>query len=203
MGVVTFGSMIFMKETYAVVLINNKAKKLRKETGNMELRSKYDLKLSPAALLKISIIRPMKMLVLSPIILLLSVYMAFIVALTFLFFTTFAQVFKDQYGFAAKIVGLVYIGMGVGQLIALGIFGVWSDIIQSRLAIKHGERPENRLPLMIYFSPIVIIGLFWYGWSAEAKAHWIMPIIGTGICGFGAFFAIVSGFQRLMQSPIN
>jgi len=25
----------------------------------------------------------------------------------------------------------------------------------------------------------------WYGWSAQAKLHWIMPIIGTGIFGFG------------------
>jgi len=27
----------------------------------------------------------------------------------------------------------------------------------------------------------------WYGWSAQAKLHWIMPIIGTGIFGFGKF----------------
>jgi len=25
----------------------------------------------------------------------------------------------------------------------------------------------------------------WYGWSAQAKMHWIMPIIGSGIFGFG------------------
>jgi len=25
----------------------------------------------------------------------------------------------------------------------------------------------------------------WYGWSAQAKLHWIMPIVGTGIFGFG------------------
>jgi len=26
--------------------------------------------------------------------------------------------------------------------------------------------------------------LVWYGWSAEAKLHWMMPIVGTGIYGF-------------------
>jgi hypothetical protein len=25
----------------------------------------------------------------------------------------------------------------------------------------------------------------WYGWSAQAKLHWIMPIIGSVIFGFG------------------
>ena len=29
----------------------------------------------------------------------------------------------------------------------------------------------------------------WYGWSAEAKLHWMMPIVGTGIYGFGEFYA--------------
>jgi hypothetical protein len=27
----------------------------------------------------------------------------------------------------------------------------------------------------------------WYGWSAEAKLHWMMPIVGTAIYGFGEF----------------
>jgi hypothetical protein len=29
----------------------------------------------------------------------------------------------------------------------------------------------------------------WYGWSAEAKLHFMMPIVGTGIYGFGEFYA--------------
>jgi hypothetical protein len=31
----------------------------------------------------------------------------------------------------------------------------------------------------------VPVGLFWYGWSAQATIHWIMPIIGATIFGFG------------------
>lgn len=31
----------------------------------------------------------------------------------------------------------------------------------------------------------MILVCSWYGWSAEARLHWIMPIIGTGIFGFG------------------
>jgi hypothetical protein len=27
----------------------------------------------------------------------------------------------------------------------------------------------------------------WFGWSAQAKLHWIMPIIGSCIFGFGMF----------------
>lgn len=31
----------------------------------------------------------------------------------------------------------------------------------------------------------------WYGWSAQAKLHWIMPIIGSGIFGFGEMRVIL------------
>lgn len=27
----------------------------------------------------------------------------------------------------------------------------------------------------------------WYGWSAQLHAHWIMPIIGSAIYGFGIY----------------
>lgn len=201
MGAVTLGSLTFMRETYPVAILNKKAARLRKETGNQDLKSKFDLGITPAALMKHSIIRPMKMLIFSPIVLASSVYMAFIIGLTFLFFTTFPQVFEQQYGFETKIVGLVYIGMGLGQGVALVIFGKWSDKIQVTLTAKHGARPENRLPLMIIFPPIIIVGLLWYGWSAQAKTHWMMPIIGTGLCGFGSFFVIVSLFDRHHNFP--
>ena len=34
----------------------------------------------------------------------------------------------------------------------------------------------------------------WYGWSAQAKLHWIMPIIGTGIFGFGTSTCVLICF---------
>lgn len=46
-------------------------------------------------------------------------------------------------------------------------------------------RPELRIPAMLPGSITLPIGLFWYGWSAQAHLHWIMPIIGATIFGFG------------------
>jgi len=46
-------------------------------------------------------------------------------------------------------------------------------------------KPEDRLILLVYCSPILPIGFFWYGWSAEAHTHWIVPILGTTVIGIG------------------
>ena len=48
-----------------------------------------------------------------------------------------------------------------------------------------------RLPLMIAFSPLVLVGFFWYGWSAETRTHWIVPILGTLVIGFGCLFVMM------------
>lgn len=46
-------------------------------------------------------------------------------------------------------------------------------------------KPEYRLPHMILGGITLPIGFFIYGWTAELHAHWIAPIIGTGVIGFG------------------
>ena len=77
-GFVTVGQIIVMKETYGPVLLARRVKKLRKETGNTNLRSKLDRDISTKDLFLISIIRPMQMLIKSPIVLLLSIYIAIV-----------------------------------------------------------------------------------------------------------------------------
>lgn len=185
-------ALVIMRETYAAVILNRKAADLRKSTGNSFWVSKLDTGLTPLALFKRSIIRPMKLLLFSPIVLALSTFCALVFGLTFLLFTTFPLVFEEQYGFSSGITGLSYLGLGVGMIFGLGLFSVLSDRMLKAQAGDGVMKPEYRLPLMVYFTPVIPIGFFWYGWSAHAKAHWIVPILGTGIIGLGSLFVIVS-----------
>ena len=182
-----------MRETYGIVILNRKAARLLKETGDPALVSKSDSGLSPTALFKRSIIRPMKMLALSPTVLALSTFCAFVFGLTLLLITTFSLVFEQQYGFSAGVSGLSYLGLGIGMIFGLGLFSVLSDKMLKRQAQGGFMKPEYRLPLMVYFTPIMPIGFFsGTGWSAVSKTHWIVPIIGTSLIGLGSLFVIVS-----------
>jgi len=64
-----------MRETFPPTLLQKKTNRLRKETGNPNLRSALDTGKAPADLFWFSIVRPCKMLFLSPIVFLLSFYM--------------------------------------------------------------------------------------------------------------------------------
>lgn len=157
-GVVTIAAFFSLRESYPSVLLERKAKRLRKETGNENLRSKLASPLSPAALFKISIVRPMRLLLFSPIVLALSTYMAVVYGYLYLLFTTITEVYEGQYHFSQGTVGLTYLGIGVGSLFGVVIFGIASDKILKAKS-KTGEmKAEYRLPPMIPGSFIIPIG---------------------------------------------
>ncbi|KAJ3476424.1 hypothetical protein NLG97_g9136 [Lecanicillium saksenae] len=92
-----------------------------------------------------------------------------------------------QYGFSTGLAGLAYLGIGIGFLVGLIIIGSTNDRMVTRLAAKNGGKvePEMRLPMMTIFACLLPVSLFWYGWTAEKKVHWIVPIIGMFPFGTG------------------
>ena len=100
----------------------------------------------------------MKMLIFSPIVLTLSVYMAVVYGYLYLIFTTITEVYENEYHFSAGSVGLTYLGIGVGSLMGVVIFGIASDRIMKALSKDGVMKAEYRLPPMIPGSFLIPIG---------------------------------------------
>ncbi|KAG0649113.1 MFS transporter cpaT [Hyphodiscus hymeniophilus] len=180
--IVTF---LTMRETFAPALLSRKTALLIHQTGNPHLRSKLHRNMSHTDFLKLSMIRPIKLLFLSPIVTILSLFMGITYGYLYLLFTTFPVVFEGGYRFTTGTIGLAYIGTGVGCSLGTVITGWSTDRIMVHLS-KNGERkPEYRLPMMIPGAVAIPIGLFWYGWSSEKGVQFMMPIIGTVWFGMG------------------
>jgi MFS family permease len=83
--------------------------------------------------------------------------------------------------------GLAYLGIGIGFMAGLAVIAMTNDRIMMRLTKQNGGKfePEMRLPMMIFFSCIIPISFFWYGWTADKHVFWIVPIIGMFPFGFG------------------
>jgi hypothetical protein len=75
-GIVTIISMTFLKETSAKTLLEQKARRLRKEKNDERYKSCLADDLSPREALARSIFRPLKMLFVYPVIFFLSMYVA-------------------------------------------------------------------------------------------------------------------------------
>lgn len=204
-GFITVLMLFVMKESYAPVLLQRKTERLRKETGNELLRSKLDIGLAPRDFFRRSAVRPVKMFIMSPMVAIMAFYTALTYAYLYVQFTTMTEVFQGQYGFSTALVGLSFLGLGVGSFLGVFLYSGTSDKYISRKAAeadklaeeagteKQGMKPEYRLPLLPVGASCIPIGLFIYGWTAQYKVHWIVPIIGTAFGGIGnvlVFFSI-------------
>lgn len=81
---VQIAGFVFLRETYAPVLLRRKKKLLFKETGNQDLLTEYDSNLTWKALLKKNMKRPFKMLFTQPIVQIMSIYSGYSYGLAFM-----------------------------------------------------------------------------------------------------------------------
>jgi hypothetical protein len=89
-------------------------------------------------------------------------------------------------------VGLTFLEMGVGGIIDVTSIGATGGRTFKHLSKQYGvEKPESRLPIMVSVALFVPIGLFWYGWSAQAHTYFLVPIIGTALVAFGMVSEII------------
>ncbi|KAJ7246604.1 major facilitator superfamily domain-containing protein [Mycena haematopus] len=187
-GIASAVGIPFLRETYAPLIRLRRAKNAtdpeKAALQHPVLIAQHSSKLH---YLWINLSRPAILLFGSPVCFLLSLYMAFMYGIYYLMFTTFSTLFSGTYGFNTGTGGLTYLGLGFGFILATGVSAKTANELYNYMVKKNGGQgePEMRIPALIFGSLFVPVGLFWYGWSAEAKVHWIMPIIGSGIFGFG------------------
>lgn len=182
---------LILRETRGDVILAKRAQKLRKSTGR-EIYAESELdKPSIAQLLKVSFMRPTKMLISEPVVIFFTLWISFAWGILFLFFSSVVQTFGEAYGFDSFQTGLVQLAITVGALIGT-LVNPLQDWMYLRTARKNEERPgkpipEGRLYTSIPGSLLFTAGLFMYGWSCRPSVHWIVPAIGVTIVGVGIY----------------
>lgn len=105
------------RESYNVVIIRRKTRRLRQMTGNEHLRSCYDADGDARTVTSLhrSILRPIQLLLCSPVLLLVSICGAFAISHTYVIITSITRIFEVDYRFPTRLVGLTYLGLGASQ----------------------------------------------------------------------------------------
>lgn len=201
-GLIQLAGLFLLQETYPPVLLHRKKIKLIKETGNEALHTEYDHpERTLWATLKISLVRPFKLLGTQIIVQVLALYMAYLYGLMYLVLSTFPGLWEKEYNESVGIGGLNYISLGAGFFIGTQVCAPVQDKIYKALKARNNGvgKPEFRVPLMIPGALLVPIGLFWYGWTSQAHTHWILPNIGAAIFAAGT----IIGFQCIQTYIVD
>lgn len=151
-------------ETYAPVLLTRRAKKLRRETGNMALHSlTSERKIKISDMGRIYVLKPWIMLIQEPILALITLYLGFIYGFLYLCFEAFPITFQEKRGWNKGVGALPFLAITVGVLVgvALIIFHTKTRV-QRQMAERGSVAPEERLVPMMLGSFLLPIGMFWF-----------------------------------------
>lgn len=198
-----FLDFFFLEETYPPVILIEKAAELRRRTKNWGIHAKQEeIEIDFRELITKNFSRPMRLLVTEPIVLLLSIYMAFIYGLLYLFLTAYPIVFQQIHGFSGGVGGLPYFGMIIGMVCAGIYIALTNPSYNRKLAANNGiPIPEWRLPPVIIGGLSFAGGLFWFGWSGyRADIHWIVPTLSGLLTGFGLLSIFLQSLNYLVDA---
>ncbi|TVY47094.1 putative transporter [Lachnellula occidentalis] len=198
-----FLNLFFLEETYPPVILIAKASEIRRRTRNWGIHAKQEeIEIDFRELITKNFTRPLRLLVTEPIVLLLSIYMAFIYGLLYLFLTAYPIVFQQIHGMSGGIGGLPYFGMIVG-MISAGIYIVLlTPQYNRKLAANNNVPiPEWRLLPVVIGGFSFAGGLFWFGWSGYRKdIHWIVPTLSGLLTGFGLLSIFLQSLNYLVDA---
>jgi MFS family permease len=188
-----------LRESHGVTLLRQRKARLIKETGNHDLYLDGDADPPLHTKMLSNIKRPIHMFFTQPIVVLIATYMAYIFGLNYLFIATFSVVWNGLYGESLGVAGLNYISMSIGGFLGLFINFFLIDSMYKRLKANNGGvgRPEFRIPTMLIGSPLVSIGLFWYGWAVQARTFWVVPNLGVIVFTAGSIVCL-AGMQTFV-----
>lgn len=197
-------STLLYPETYAPVLLRQRAAVLSEKTGKVYI-SRLEAGQPPKSIrsqLKVSLSRPWVLLFKEPIVLLTSIYMAIIYGTLYMCFAAFPIVYQRGRGWSPGVGGLAFIGIAVGMTIST-IGTIFDNRRYARLAAASPSgmaSPEARLPPAILGSVLIPVGLFWFAWTNGPEIHWIVSIIGSTFFASGIVLVFLSLMNYLIDS---
>lgn len=212
-GTCALAFFVTYRETYAPRILRRKAHQMRKSTGDDRWHSVHDFTAESSAttILLDALRRPATIMVKSPVVLLLAIYMSAVYGFLYILLTTITEVFEGQYNFSQGAAGLAYLGLSLGMVAGVILCATTLDWYFNKRSAHTGvQKPEYRLPPMVLGGMLIPVGLFLYGWTAEYKVFYIVPMVGTATMGFGFFVTsiplqtyLVDAFKTFAASAIS
>ncbi|PYH91440.1 MFS multidrug transporter [Aspergillus ellipticus CBS 707.79] len=193
---------IVVPETYGPLILQKRAARLRKETGNPDLYALLDRQRPTVNdIVTKYLLRPIMMLFLEPILLLITLYLALVYGILYLFFEAYPVSFEEVRGWTSGgVAGLPFIGILIGVLCGVALI-IWQTKTRfARKLAKHGRVvPEERLLPMMLASVLLPAGLFWFGWTSHPSTSWGAQVVAGIPIGMGILVIFMQGLNYIID----
>lgn len=187
MGGVSFVMVACIRETYIPALLQQKAKKVRKQTGDEKYWSRYDVRVGFAELMKANLSRPFVMAVKEPICIFWNTYMGIVYGILYLCFVAYPIVYTEIRGWSISNSSLAFVGIGIGICITICCASPIKKMIDAheKDPMTGKAPPEAMLSVICIASVLIPAGELWFAWTCLPVSIHPAISIAAGI-PFGA-----------------
>ncbi|OCT54130.1 MFS transporter [Cladophialophora carrionii] len=208
-GVAFIVALLFLPETYLPVLLDWKAKHLRRvatasgvSCARHAYVSEHAEKASLAQRLRHTLPMPVMYFKNEPVVAVLGSYLILIYILLFSFLSGFDYIFTQTYGLSHGLTGSCFASIAAGSTVftlsAPALFR-WSR--EETDHVRHAPvRPEYRLWPAIVTSPLLPLSLFWLGWTDYATVSVWSGLAACFCFGVVAAALYVSSYEYIVDS---
>lgn len=208
-GFVQLLHLFTVPETRTTIMLDRIAKRRRKSGQDpnvygpdeiVPFRERFNAKE-----LMYTLLRPFRMFLTEPIVLVLSLLSGFSDALIFMCIQSFVLVYGDKWGFSAYQVGLSFIPIGVGYVIGWLAFIPSFQLNKKRRQANPDDeyaQYESRLKLLLYLAPCLPIGLIIFAWTSSGPPiPWVASMVGTALIGVANYVSYLPCSILALDSP--
>ena len=190
-GAVTFGlflAMIAVRESRPSLLLGSLVQRLREEhpfVGELEWDNP-DAFPDGRSIVSIVIVRPMRILLTEPIVIMIAVISGVSWGIIYLFTEAMTKIYQSV-GLNKEQSSLPFLAIAVGVLFTF-IPRIWDQkVVRRRHRQKEEVEPEDKITGFAFAAPALTLGLAWFAWTVPPFAtnmHWIIPTLGLIPVGF-------------------
>jgi len=177
--------LLTLPETFPIIVLRNKARRLRKLRGKESIKAPIESSdRSLGSIFRIALTRPWRLLI-DPISFFVAIYYTIIYTLLYMLFSIYPIVFQQKRGWNAGVGQLPLIGTVIGACLGSLALFINSYIDQKRSKVNRRPVPEDRLPGAMVGSVMFAVTIFWFSWTAEYNSvYWAVPTVA------GVFLAL-------------
>ncbi|KAI9699244.1 MAG: hypothetical protein M1820_007216 [Bogoriella megaspora] len=175
-----------LKESRPSLLLNRKVERLRKTLSEELIYENHDAVPDKKTLINLVLIRPSRLLVSEPLVILVATLTAISWGIIYLFTEALTKVYMSM-GLSKTTSSLPFLAIGVGIMFTI-IPRFWDlKVVEKRRRNNEPLQPEDKLTGFLFAVPALAIGLWWFSWTippAVSHLSWIVPTIGLIFVGF-------------------
>lgn len=189
-----------MPETSSQAILYRRAVRLRRLTGNPNIKSQAEIEAEHMTVREIAmmtLVRPFYLGFREPIVAFWNLYLGMVYGILYCFIASFDVVFIEHHHFNLGQNGLAFLGIIIGVMVAFIGFLPWALFTLKPIFARGEFVPEDRLPPAFFGAFFFPISLFWFGWTSAGGVHWIVPILASGLWAMGAFYLFQAGMNYL------